>query len=348
MPLGIGVAGFGAMGRWHANAAQRTSGLKLVSVLDITPTCRKDAAKEHGCDTFAKLDEFVADERLDAVVVATPSNAHVEPVLAALRAGKHVLCDKPLVQTESQARRLFTAAEKAKRLLMTFQNRRLDGHFLTTADVVASGKLGPVQDIRYTEWAYTNLMQTFGVKGYRPGWRSEAAYGGGVLLDFGPHYIDQLLQMVSAPVESVYAIMQHRRWTRDADDQFLTVIRFRGDVTATIEVAHVAHPPIRVCWAINGPDGGYLFENDKGRIYTHTASRKEKVRDVRKKPDDWDGVYRNFRDAILGKAEPMVRPHETLRLMRVLDAIRRSSDSGCVVTLRDEYAQAGRGRKRAK
>ncbi len=349
MALNIGVAGYGAMGRWHTEAIQRTPGLGLRSVFDITPACRRDAAKRYGCAVHDELGSFIADERLDAVVVATPSHAHVEPTLAALRSGKHVMCEKPLVRSEREAKRLFAAAEKAGRCLMTFQNRRFDGPYLTTRKALAAGGLGELQDIRFTEWWYTDAMRTFGVKHYRPAWRTEAAYGGGALYDFGPHFVDQLLLLAPNPVESVYAILNHRRWTTDADDQFILTLRFAGGLVATVEAALAAQTGLSVTWAVNGATGGYRFVDDQGRLSTRSASGKERVRMLRREKDNWDVLYRNFRDVIRAKAEPLVKPRETLRLMRVLDAARRSAESGRVIAIKDEYAATpprGGGRRK--
>lgn len=338
MQFNLGIVGYGAMGRWHAEAIQRTRGLRLHSVCDITPACRKDAQKKFDCQTFESLKPFLADDELDAVVVATPSHAHVTPVLAALKADKPVLCDKPLVQTEREAKRLFTAAEKAEQPLITFQNRRFDTYFRTAAKVVQSGQLGRLHDLRVTEWWFNDVMATFGVPGYRPGWRTEAAFGGGVLLDFGPHYVDQLLQLVPQPVTAVHCVLSSRRWAVDTDDQFVLSVQFEDGAQAIIEVLMAAHVPLKTVWAISGSDAGFCWEEKVGVLYRRTTRGKTRQKIVKALPDDWDAFYRNLNDVLRGRAEPLVKPRETLRLMRVLDAARRSARTGKVVPIEDIYA----------
>lgn len=338
MPYKLGIVGYGAMGRWHAEAIERVRGLHLHSVCDITPVCRKDAEKKHGCQTHSDLKPFLQDPELDGVVVATPSHAHVQPVLAALKVGKPVLCDKPLVQNEREAKRLFTAAEKAGVVLMTFQNRRFDPYYKAAKKVITDGKLGKLHDLRLSEWWYNDVMATFGVAGYRPGWRTEAAYGGGVLNDFGPHYVDQLLQLVPQRVTGVHCVLSARRWTMDSDDQFVLSIQFEEGIQAIIEVMMAAHVPMSTVWAITGSDGGFRWEDDAGHFYQRSARGKVKHKLIKPPTGEWDDFYRNFHDLLRGKAEPLVKPNETLRLLRVLDAARRSAVKGKVIPIEDIYA----------
>ena len=335
------------MGVWHADRARRLPGFTLRSACDITAAQRRIAERDYGCTAYGDLARFLADPELDLVVVATPSHAHAEPAIRALQSGKHVLCEKPLARSEAEARRMFAAAERAGRTLMTFQNRRGDSDFLTVKQTVESGKLGPLRDIRLLRWGWTDIMTKFGVKSFRPGWRSEAAYGGGTLLDFGAHYFDQLLQLLPSRIESVFGDLRGRRWTPDADDQFLAILRTADGIVAQVEYSQNTHVPIKVEWAISGRDGGFRYEEKQSLLYTHGADGREKMRPVRNAREDWDALYENLRAVIVRKAKPAIPPRQTLRLMRVLDAVRQSARTGRVVACNDEYAPAvGRRSKR--
>ncbi len=343
----VGIVGLGAMGVWHADRARRLPGFALHSVCDITPAQRRLAEREYGCRAYADLAEFLSDDRLDLVVVATPSHAHERPTVAALRAGKHVLCEKPLARTEAEARRMFAAARRVGRTLMAFQNRRGDSDFRTVRDVVASCRLGPLCDIRVVRWGFTDIMRTFGARSYRPGWRSEAAYGGGTLLDFGAHYFDQLLQLLPGRIETVFGDLRGRRWTRDADDQFLAILRTTDGVVAQVEYSQNAHVPIQVDWAVNGRDAGFRYEEKRSSLYSHNGRGRAIVRPIRNARPDWDILYQNLRAVLAGRARPAIEPRETLRLMRVLDAVRRSARTGRVIKINDEYApRSGSGARR--
>lgn len=354
MSLNVGIVGFGRMAEWHARCAQRVPGFRLVSAFDVTAARRRKAQREFGCRTFDRLDAFLDDGAADVVVVATPSHAHVEPAIAALRAGKHVLVEKPIAQTEAQAARMFAAARRAGRLLLTFQNRRFDADFLAARAAVESGRLGRIWDLRVLRWHCSRLMFTFAVKEYRPQWRSEAAYGGGTLLDFGPHLVDQALVLMPQPVESVFCDLRARRWTRDADDQFLAVLRFAGGAVAMLEMSQAAAAEVDLGWTISGQRAGFRHEKTGPVLYWPNRRGNVSMRPLRAPAEDWDAIYRNLRDAAAGKAEPLIRPAETLRLMRVLDALRKSAASGRVVSIRDVYARttdggaAARNRRRGE
>jgi scyllo-inositol 2-dehydrogenase (NADP+) len=326
------------MGTWHAERARRLPGFALHSVCDITPAQRQVAEREYGCAVHAGLESFLAADRLDLVVVATPTHAHEKPVVRALSAGKHVLCEKPLARTELEARRMFAAAARADRTLMTFQNRRGDADFRTVQKVVRSGRLGRLHDLRLIRWCWTDLMWTFAVKSYRPAWRSEAAYGGGTLMDFGAHFFDQLLLLLDSPIQTVFGDLRGRRWTQDADDQFTAILCTTDGVVAHVEYSQNAHVPIDVQWTINGSDAGFRYDPRESYWYERDLRGREKVRTIKNARDDWDILYRNLRRVIAGEAEPAIQSRQTLRLLRVLDAIRRSARTGCTVTIDDEYA----------
>jgi predicted dehydrogenase len=230
---------------------------------------------------------------------------------------------------------MFDAAKKAKRSLVVFQNRRFDDYFMTTQKVVNSGSLGKIFDIRFVTWHYTRLMLTFGAKEFRPGWRSEAAYGGGTLLDFGAHYFDQLLLLCPQPIDDVYADLRARRWTRDADDQFLAVIRFKGGTVAHVECSQNAMAPFGSNWTINGSDAAYKYADGAGTIYRRTASDKERTARVRNIPNAWPKFYRLLRAHLTRKAPPPVTPKESMKLIKLLDAVRSSAETGRVVKFKN-------------
>jgi predicted dehydrogenase len=195
---------------------------------------------------------------------------------------------------------MFEAARGSGRTLMAFQNRRGDADFRTVQKAVRSGVLGELRDVRLIRWCWSDVMRTFGVRSYRPGWRCEAAYGGGTLLDFGAHYFDQLLQLLDRRVESVFGDLRGRRWTRDADDQFLAILRTTDGVLAQVEYSQNAHVPAKIEWAINGSDAGFRFAEPQSYIHWRGARGRERVRPVKNARDDWNTLYVNMRAVIAG------------------------------------------------
>ncbi|MFQ6049162.1 MAG: Gfo/Idh/MocA family protein, partial [Phycisphaerae bacterium] len=331
MTIRVGIIGLGKMGQWHARQALQQPGFALHSVFDVTAARRRFARDNLGCAVHARLDSFLDDSQLDLVVVATPSSAHVGPTIAALRAGKHCLVEKPMCTSAAQAERMIAAARKARRSLVVFQNRRLDDYFLTTRKVVESGRLGKIYDLRFVAWNYSRLMQTFGVPEFRPQWRSKARYGGGVLFDFGAHYLDQLLLLCPQPIQDVYGDLRARRWSRDADDHFLAIVRFADGAVAQVETSHSALVAYGASWTINGSDAGYQFANGHGTIYWRSKTGQQRARTVKAIPTCWDRFYRQLRAHLRGAAPPPVRLEQSLRLMKLLDAVRRSARTARLV-----------------
>jgi len=330
----VGVVGYGKMGSYHAREIpSQQRGFVIHSICDTSPGRLAAAKAELGCKTYSRLEEFLADKDLDLVVVATPSNAHVEPAIAALKAGKHVVVEKPMCTSYKDALRMAEAAKRARRVLVVYQNRRWDDYFLTTRKVVESGRLGRLYDIRFITWTWSRLMQTFGVKEFRPQWRSEAKFGGGVLLDFGPHYLDQLLLLVDSKVADVYCNLAGRRWTADADDQFQVTVRFENGVIATVEVSHNAIVPVDLRWVINGEKAGYKFENGQGWILTRTAKGDLRTRPVKAVPTNWAMFYKNLYRHLTKGEPPAVPLEQSLRLMKLIDAARKSACTGRVVAV---------------
>jgi scyllo-inositol 2-dehydrogenase (NADP+) len=335
MTIRTGIVGYGSMGTWHAEQVRKQSGFVLHSVYDSTPARREVAKKLGRVGVHSDLKSFLSDDHLDLVIVATPSHAHTGPAIAALDAGKNVIVEKPMCTSAQDAQRMIEAAQRNKRTLSTFQNRRWDQSFRTTEKVVESGRLGQLYDIRCVSWGYTRLMQTYGVKEFRPQWRSEARYGGGVLFDFGAHSLDQLLVLCPQKIVDVYGDLRGRRWTEDADDQFLAVVRFEDGVVAQVEHSQNSLVDYGTSWTINAAKAGYRFVDGHGEIHTRSRTGQEKVTSVKPLPDAWGEYYKNYRSHLEDGTTLAVPPAESLRLMRLLDAVRTSSATGQVVPLND-------------
>src|SRR3712207_6461134 len=146
MTLGIGIIGFGRIGAEHAAWLASGQGARAVAVADATPA-RQDLARRRGLDVYPDVGDLLADPRVGAVLVATPTAMHFEHAARALQAGKHVLVEKPMALDLSQSRQLVEDAERRGLSLSVFHNRRWDVDYLTVRDAVASGALGRVINV---------------------------------------------------------------------------------------------------------------------------------------------------------------------------------------------------------
>jgi predicted dehydrogenase len=264
----VGVIGFGRIGAEHAGWIAR-SGATVSAVYDPTPA-RLELARSRGLPTAGSLRELL--DRCDAVLVATPTSFHHEHTLTCLAAGKHVMVEKPMALTLDQSLEMVSAARSAGRMLCVFQCRRWDADFLAVRRLVASGRLGRVFNVesRLGQWA---SCVGPAAREWRPGWRNEAAYGGGGLFDWGSHFVDQL-HLLMAPVGSsvkpvrVFAQLRGNVWTRDCDDFARVVVDFSDGASGLVEINTTTTRPLPR-WHLDGTLGSaespYSLEFDTHR-----------------------------------------------------------------------------------
>src|SRR5687768_10202101 len=146
----VGIAGLGRSG-WDIHA-RTLEGLKdrfrIVAVTDADANRRKEAADKFGCRTYEQFEALTADKDVELLVVATPSFLHAPHSAAALRAGKNVLCEKPMAADLRGADEMLAAAKQSGRILTVFQNRRYAQDFVQVKKVIDSGRLGRIVQIK--------------------------------------------------------------------------------------------------------------------------------------------------------------------------------------------------------
>jgi predicted dehydrogenase len=291
-----------------------------------------------GRATFGSLEELAA-AGAEAVAISTPAGTHSELTDQALELGLAVVCDKPFALDAAAARRSVELAQQRGLALSPYQNRRWDSDFLTVRRLVADGVLGDV--VRF-ESRFERLAPDTG-----PG-----ASGGGTLLDFGSHLVDQALVLLG-PVESVYAEWRLRENGLD-DDVFVALThangarshlwgswsqpapgpRFRltgteaGYVNRTLmdiqeDLLLAAQTP-----ATLGADWGAEPADRWGRVH-----RGDSAETVPTENGAWDTFYPDFARAVRGLGPLPVEPRDAIASMTVLDAARRSATEGVVVPL---------------
>jgi scyllo-inositol 2-dehydrogenase (NADP+) len=272
------------------------------------------------------------DHRPDLVVLATPNSTHVPLALEAVRRGVAVVVDKPLGRTAAEAEPLVSLAEASGVPLGVFHNRRWDGDFLTALSLLAEGALGELVlwESRFERW--------------RPevGDASKEAARGGVLLDLGPHLVDQALVAVG-PVRSVHAVVRAvRAGARFDDDVQITLLHASG-VQSLLVISTLASqlgPRFRLLgtaasWVKHGLDGqeaalrgSPAIVEDGGLLGADGAATAMPPR-----PGDWGTFYAGVSACLAGGGPMPVTGREGLHVLRVLDAARESGRTGRVVDL---------------
>lgn len=340
-PVRTGLIGYGAAGAtFHAPLIAVEPGLRLAR---IASSRRDDIARAFPDVTIdASPEALIGNAEVDLVVIATPNETHFPLALAALRAGKHVVIDKPFAVTVAEAEVLVAEAEKNALKLSVFQNRRWDGDFLTVADLIHRDVLG---DINYFESHFDRFRPAI-----KQGWREEAKPGSGVLVDLGAHLIDQALQLFGLP-EAVIGDIAIQRAEAQVDDYFHVVLVYgrRRVVLHASTLASAPGPRFTVHGSlgslmVTGLDGQEAAlkagktpsGNDWGSsTYTSTATltRADATEIIGVAAGDYPCFYRGMAAAIAGIGDVPVAPRQALDAMRIIELAQRSAGEGRTIAL---------------
>lgn len=331
------VVGYGRWGRYcHCYLTRSTPGLALHGVVSADPAKREAIRLEQQCRTYATLAEALRDDAVDAVVLATPNAAHADQAVMALDAGKHVVTDKVMCLNLAECDRMIAAAARNDRLLTVFQNRRLDGDFLTVRKLISDGDLG---DVRWIEMAW----QGFGIWG---GWRGQTQMGGGKIYDLGAHLLDQILLLVPEAVAGVYCRTHHDAPERDVESEGFIVLSFASGRTAVVDVSSLAaiqKPRFYVrgtnatfCkYGLDPQEKAMMAGNIDAAVEPEAQFGVLRTRDSERAvptlPGRWRTYHENLRDVLTSGAPPLVTLPEARRLMSTIDAAKRGERLGQVV-----------------
>jgi len=328
--LGAGVIGLGASGKsLHCEPLAKEQGYRLAAVCDLHEDRLGEAERDFGAKGYRDAQGLIADPDVDLVVVALGCATHHPLAIAALDAGKHVVVEKPMCLSAEQAREMHAAARANGRILTVYQNRRWYSHFLVVRRVITDGLLGRVRVLHSCKSCDPDFWQSY--VGDRP-------HATGAILEWGSHFVDQVLQILGQDVTDVFCIAQEVHGT-GAEDYVHCTMRYPDGLAAIVEIDCVSGQPRRR-WFAAGDRGSLLGEdgNSWGRILVRTDVDGD--RQELEPPEPQGGhpysahqFYENLHAAITQGAELAVRPDETVRTMEVLDAARESARTGNVISL---------------
>lgn len=257
-PLGFGIVGIGMIADFHAQAIAATTGGRLAGIATRNADNARAFAQKRSVPFFTtSVDELVKRPDVDVVCITTPSGAHLEPALAAIRAGKHVIIEKPIEITTQRADELLAAAEKAKvQVAPIFQSRFGDGARKVKAALDA-GRFGRlVLASAYVKWHRTAQYYT--------GWKGTAKLdGGGALINQAIHAVDQLVWFAGLPAE-VSGFKTRRVHTGiESEDTAAAVLRFGDGALGTIEASTALWPGWSRRIELCGEHGSVVLEDDR-------------------------------------------------------------------------------------
>jgi scyllo-inositol 2-dehydrogenase (NADP+) len=343
--IDVGLVGFGFAGRtFHAPVIAAVEGLRLAAILQRHGPEAEQAYP--GARVVRSVEQLLAIESVQLVVIATPNTSHFDLAKQCLLAGRDVVIDKPFTTTYSQAAELVALAGENKRVLSVYQNRRWDGDFLTVQRLFDENKLGRVV-------LFESHFDRFRPQLKANAWRERAEPGSGVLFDLGPHLVDQAMLLFGTP-EAVSADVRIERDGAAVDDAFDVVLHYPR-MRALLRAGVLAGTPTPR-FVIHGTQGGYLKygldpqedalkrgETPAGEFWGYEAPERwgtllslqgdsfhsEPFATI---PGDYRQYYQNLRDAILGNAVLAVTPEQALAVMRAIELAMQSSRQRCVAS----------------
>jgi len=245
--VSVGIAGLGRSG-WdiHARAfAELADKYRVLAVFDPIEERRLEAVHKFGCKAYSDFDQLYGDDEVELAVIATPSYLHAPQTIKALKAGKKVVCEKPMAASLAEADDMIETARSTGNFLTVFQSRRCDPDFRKLREVIESGKLGRIVLVRISSHSF----------GRRWDWQTLKKFGGGELRNNGSHAIDQALQLFGQEEPRIFCDLQRTLTLGDAEDHVKIILKGPQLPTIDIEISRAcAYPQNR--WLVMGTRGG--------------------------------------------------------------------------------------------
>lgn len=335
--INFATVGYGGMGSYHVEGLipAEEGMLEVIGTYDIDNE-RVEAAKEKGNHVYESFEDLIADDEVDAVLIATPNDSHKDLSIQALQAGKHVVCEKPVTMNLVEFDEILEVADEEGQVFMVHQNRRWDPDFLLVRELFENRAIGDVFQIE---------SRVHGANGIPGDWRHMKEHGGGMLLDWGIHLLDQILWMIDSPIKEVTTDMSYILGD-EVDDGFTSYIIFENGVRAIVEVGTTNFTALPR-WYVKGNKGTAKIEDWdlNGEMVIATGTEVEgkpspiragvgltktmapPVEGVTKKMDlpepslDYPSFYQNFYEVVREGATPIVSNEEVREVMKLIDGM---------------------------
>lgn len=345
----IGMIGHGFMGHEHEKMLTQMDGIKLIGISDIDPEQLLDV--KEGIKRYASDEELIHDPDVQVVLIAANNNQHHDLVIQSAKAGKDIICEKPVAMDCAELDDMVKAVEECGVKFTVHHQRRLDPDFRTAKEVYDSGTLGDV---------YTIKNSLYGFNGNMHDWHVFISEGGGMLFDWGVHLLDQILWMQpGTKIQSVFADLRNVI-NEEVDDYFKILMKFDNGVMAEVELGtyyltdKMHDKWFERHWFIGGNKGSAYIDGffPEGKI-VRTAGLLQNVGDKRtmtaagptrsfgpppegkiltedlpKVTTCHEDYFKNYIKAYHGEEDFLVTIPQTRRVLQLMEAVRESARSG--------------------
>lgn len=340
----LGLIGYGGAGSHHVEMIKKLDFLSIDAVYDIDID-KQTQALMNGLKVFVSYEDLLSLSSLDAVIIATPNESHAPLCIAALKAGKHVICEKPVTLNSDELLSVLHAAKKYNKRFIVHQNRRWDPDYLSILNIIKSKSIGEVYSIQ---------SRVQGAIGVPQDWRLSPESAGGMLFDWGVHLIDRAILLYDEKIISIYCKLS-RIMGDLVDDGIKLIIYFENNKVLQIDIG--TNDLIKLpMWFVNGVNGTAVIDgwNLQGKV----VERKKKVSGL--VPPILAGVgvtrtmaplssefvteksipvvdlsinefYKNCYDVFVNNVEQVILNEQVLRVMQIMETAIESDRTNSVI-----------------
>jgi predicted dehydrogenase len=346
MALGFGIIGCGMISNFHAKAIAEVPGARLVACFDSVPAAADRLAAQTGCRAYHNLRSMLKNPEVNIVTIGTPSGAHMEPAVAAARAGKHVIVEKPLEITLKRCDKIREECQKAGVVLSTIFPSRFHESSRLIKKAIDEGRFGRLTiGDAYVKWYRTQQYYDSGA--WRGTWKLD---GGGALMNQAIHSVD-LLTWLMGPVTEITAYtatLAHERI--EVEDVAMAALKFANGALGVIEATTAAFPGALKRVEIHGSAGSAVLEEEDIKTWAFAQSTpedEELLERMRGKTQTGGGAadpaaighhghaaqFRDIAAAIEAGRQPSVDGAEGRRSVEIILAIYKAAETGKPVKL---------------
>lgn len=341
-----GVCSYGMSGKlFHAPFIEAHPGYELAGIVERNNNESRE--RYPNSKQYRSVDELIADETIQLIVVNTPTHLHFEQAKAVLNAGKHLVIEKPFTVTVKEAEELTRLAEKKGLFISIYQNRRYDGDYRAVKEVLQQGLLG---ELREVEIRYDRYRPSFGGKLHKEG----DLPGAGILYDLSPHLVDQAIQLFGFP-KAVFTDVWKLREDVSAPDYF-EILFYYDKLRVRLKATCIARETT-YAYVLHGMKGSFLQQRSDMQEQQLLAGAKPSVNSWCPAPEVPDGIlhteingkvtrkettsshgnYMGYYDdvykALNGQGPNPVPAADGIKNMRIIEAALQSVAENKVVTL---------------
>ena len=325
----VGVIGYGGafnMGRGHLKEMEQ-AGMTPVAVCEVDAERLKVAETDFpGIQTYSTVAEMLRRSDVNLVTIITPHNTHAKLALQCLKAGRHVVCEKPLAITTAECDAMIAASKKSGVVLSTYHNRHWDGWILRAVEQIKEKKV--IGDIYRVD-------ARMGARAL-PGdwWRTSRTISGGILYDWGVHLLEYGLQLIDSEITEVSGFSKtgywapKTKWKKDTnEDEAEAVVRFRNGSWLTLNITSLDSNAKPGFLEITGTEGSYVIEWSGYTIHKRDGQNYSMEQGAHY-PNAWEKFYGNIADHLTKGAKLVITPEWSRRPIHILDLAAESAKKG--------------------